>query len=61
VGVVAVIKTLKTLAAITTGISIVFTGLGVTLAFGMFAWLGVPVLVVGLGLLSAAIESIDGG
>jgi hypothetical protein len=61
VGVVAVIKTLKTLAALTIGISIAFTGLGVTLAFGMFAWLGMPILIVGLGLLSAAVESIEGG
>jgi len=61
VGVVAVIKTLKTLAAVTIGISIAFTGLGVTLAFGMFAWLGMPILIVGLGLLSAAVESIEGG
>jgi hypothetical protein len=60
VGVVAVIKTLKTLAALTIGISIAFTGLGVTLAFGMFAWLGMPILIVGLGLLSAAVESIEG-
>jgi hypothetical protein len=59
--VVAVIKTLKTLAALTIGISIAFTGLGVTLAFGMFAWLGMPILIVGLGLLSAAVESIEGG
>jgi len=55
------LKTLKTLAAIAIGISIAFTGLGVTLAFGMFAWLGIPILVVGLGLLSAAVESIEGG
>lgn len=55
------LKTLKTMAAIAIGISIAFTGLGVTLAFGMFAWLGIPILVVGLGLLSAAVESIEGG
>ena len=55
------LKTLKALAAIAIGISIAFTGLGVTLAFGMFAWLGIPILVVGLGLLSAAVESIEGG
>jgi hypothetical protein len=61
VGVVAVIRTLKTLAALTIGISIAFTGLAVSLAFGMFAWLGMPVLIVGLGLLSAAVESIEGG
>lgn len=60
-GVVAVVKTFKTLAALTIGVSIAFTGLGVTLAFGMFAWLGMPILIIGLGLLSAAVESIDGG
>jgi hypothetical protein len=59
VGVVAVVKTLKMLAALTIGISVAFLGLSVTLAFGMFAWLGVPVLVVGLGLLSAAVEEIE--
>jgi hypothetical protein len=59
--VVAVIKTLKTLAALTIGISIAFTGLGVTLAFRMFAWLGMPILIVSLGLLNAAVESIEGG
>jgi hypothetical protein len=60
-GVVAVVRTLKTLAALTIGISIAFTGLGVTLAFGMFAWLGMPILIVGLGLLSAAVEHIERG
>ena len=55
------IKTLKTLAALTIGISIAFTGLGVTLAFRMFAWLGMPILIVSLGLLNAAVESIEGG
>jgi hypothetical protein len=60
-GVVAVVKTLKTLAAVAIGISIAFTGLGVTLAFGMFAWLGMPILILGLGLLSAAVEGIEGG
>jgi hypothetical protein len=56
-----VVRTLKTLAALTIGISVVFTGLGVTLAFGMFAWLGMPILIVGLGVLSAAVEHIEGG
>ena len=44
-----VIKTLKTLAAIAIGISVFVTGLGITLAFGMFAFIGMPVLIVGLG------------
>ena len=55
------IHTLKTLAAIAIGISVFITGLGITLAFGMFAFIGMPVLIVGLGLLSAGIESIEGG
>ena len=50
------IKTLKTLAAIAIGISVFVTGLGITLAFGMFAFIGMPMLIVGLGVLSAAIE-----
>jgi hypothetical protein len=52
-------RTLRTLAALTIGVSVAFLGLSVTLAFGMFAWLGIPVLVVGLGMLSAAIEAIE--
>ena len=44
------IKTLKTLAAIAIGISVFVTGLGITLAFGMFAFIGMPVLIVGLGV-----------
>lgn len=53
--------TLRTLAAIAIGISVFVTGLGITLAFGMFAFIGIPVLIIGLGLLSAAIDSIEGG
>jgi hypothetical protein len=30
--------------------------LGLTVAFGVFAIIGMPVLVVGLGLLSAALD-----
>jgi hypothetical protein len=55
------LETMKTLAAIAIGISVFVTGLGITLAFGMFAFIGMPMLIVGLGLLSAAIDSIEGG
>jgi hypothetical protein len=47
------------LAGLAIGISVAFLGLSATLAFGMFAWLGVPILVVGLGMLSAAVEEIE--
>ena len=53
------VRTLKTIAALTIGISVAFSGLGLVLAFGMFAWLGMPILIVGLGVLSAAIEEIE--
>ena len=43
-----------------TGIASVF-GVVLTLAFGLFAFLGMPLLCIGLGLLSAAVEDIDGG
>jgi hypothetical protein len=54
-----VVRTLKTLAGLTIGISVASLGLSATLAFGMFAWLGMPILVVGLGLLSAAVEELE--
>lgn len=55
------IRTLRTLGAIAIGLSVFITGLGITLAFGMFAFVGMPVLIIGLGLLSAAIDDIEGG
>ena len=48
-----------TFCKIMIGISVVFAGLGAVLAFGLFAFIGMPLLVVGLGLLSAAIDEID--
>jgi hypothetical protein len=45
------------LAGIMLGLVVTFAGLGATVAFGYFAFLGVPLLVVGLGILSAAIDS----
>jgi hypothetical protein len=47
------------LALLTAGLCVVFAGLGAVLAFGMFAWIGMPILAVGLGLLSAGIAEID--
>jgi len=54
-------RTVRTLLAITIGIGVTFLGLSLTLAFGLFALLGMPMLCIGLGLLSAAIEEIEGG
>ncbi len=54
-------STLRTAIAIAIGFSVFVTGLGITLAFGMFAFIGMPILIVGLGLLSAAIDEIEGG
>lgn len=38
------------------GLSLTFTGLGATLAFGVFAFIGIPLLCVGLGVLSAGVS-----
>jgi hypothetical protein len=48
--------TVSRLLKITAGLGLSFTGLGATVAFGLFAFIGVPMLAVGLGLLSAAID-----
>ena len=53
------IKSLRTMCGIAIGVSVFFAGMGATLAFGMLAFLGMPILVVGLGLLSAAIDDIE--
>jgi hypothetical protein len=58
-GDMGVLKTLKTLIKLGLGLSITFAALGAVLAFGMFAWLGMPLLAVGLGVLSSAIGEID--
>jgi hypothetical protein len=59
-GVVAVsIKTLRTMCGIAIGVGVFFAGMGATLAFGVLAFIGMPMLVVGLGLLSAAIDDIE--
>jgi hypothetical protein len=53
------IGVLRQILAIIIGISVTFAALGLILAFGLFAWLGVPLLAIGLGLLSAAIDDVD--
>ena len=52
------IAALRQIIAIIIGISVTFAGLGLILAFGLFAWLGIPLLAVGLGLLSAAVDDV---
>ena len=50
-------RMLKQLLGISVGLSLTFAGLGATVAFGVFAWIGMPLLALGLGVLSAAIDS----
>jgi hypothetical protein len=52
-------KTLGTFVLLCAGVCVVFAGLGAVLAFGMFAWIGMPILAIGLGLMSAAIAEIE--
>jgi hypothetical protein len=53
-----VIAALKQIVAIIIGISVTFAALGLILAFGLFAWIGIPLLAIGLGLLSAAVDDV---
>jgi hypothetical protein len=39
------------------GLGLAFGGLGATVAFGVFAFIGMPMLVLGLGIFSAALDS----
>ena len=53
------IATLKQIIAIIIAVSVTLAGLGLVLAFGLFTrGLGIPLLAVGLGLLSAAIDDV---
>ena len=56
-----VMSALRSLLWLTIGISVTMMGLSLTLAFGVLVFLGMPMLAVGLGLLSAAIDEIEGG
>jgi hypothetical protein len=55
---VSLIKHVKTFLGLCLGLSVTFAGLGAILAFGIFAFIGIPLLAVGLGLLSAAIDDV---
>jgi hypothetical protein len=52
------VKLFATFLRICVGLGVTFAGLGAVLAFGMFAWIGMPLLAVGLGLLSSAIDEV---
>ena len=52
------IQLLKTFLGLCLGLSVTFAGLGLILAFGIFAFIGMPLLAIGLGLLSAAIDDV---
>ena len=47
----------KQFLGIVTGLCLAFAGLGATVAFGVFAFIGMPMLVLGLGIFSAALDS----
>jgi hypothetical protein len=53
-----VIKVVKTFVNLCLGLSVTFAALGLILAFGIFAFIGMPLLAVGLGLLSSAIDDV---
>lgn len=38
------------------GLPLIATGFGLTAAFGIFAFIGMPLLILGLGLLSAGVN-----
>ena len=53
-GLVAVLKQCLGMAL---GLGLAFAGLGATVAFGVFAFIGMPMLILGLGIFSAAMDS----
>ncbi len=42
----------------TLGLCLFFAGFGATVAFGVFAFIGVPIAILGLGVFSAGFDSI---
>jgi hypothetical protein len=38
------------------GVSVAFAGFGLVVAFGVLAFIGMPLLFIGLGLISASIN-----
>jgi hypothetical protein len=53
------VKTFAICLRMATGLGVTFAGLGAILAFGMFVYVGIPLLAVGLGIFSAAIDEIE--
>jgi hypothetical protein len=51
------VAAIKQSLAMVLGLGLAFAGLGATVAFGVFAFIGMPMLVLGLGIFSAAIDS----
>ena len=41
----------------TVGLPLALMGLGLTVAFGLFAFIGMPLFMVGVSCLSAAVET----
>ena len=41
------------------GLVVAVSGMGLTLSFGVLAFVGMPLLLVGLGLISAATDSLS--
>ena len=52
-----IVAAVKQFLGIVAGLSLAFAGLGATVAFGVFAFIGMPMLVLGLGIFSAALDS----
>lgn len=46
------------IALLLLGISVAVSGMGLTMSFGVLAFVGVPLLVIGLAVISAATEAI---
>ncbi|MGH9117185.1 MAG: hypothetical protein ACRD0A_04715 [Acidimicrobiales bacterium] len=39
------------------GVAVAFAGFGLVVAFGVLAFIGMPLLIVGLGVISAATDA----
>jgi hypothetical protein len=52
-----VLTTLDRVVLLLAGIPLALGGLGLTASFGLFAPIGIPLLIIGLGCISAATES----
>jgi formate hydrogenlyase subunit 3/multisubunit Na+/H+ antiporter MnhD subunit len=50
---------LRQLLHIMAGLAITLPGLGLCFAFGVFSFIGIPLVAIGLGVLSTAIDRVD--